>query len=271
MGKSVRQKVVIIGCGNVAWHIAKHLRALKNFNVFVYNHKANPLLTEFRSKLNCHIGLGLDEVPGDAAYYFICVTDKFISSVAGKLNIKDPNALLVHTSGSTKLRELGSRIHGTGVFYPLQTFSRHVDLDWSRIPVLIESASPDSEKALLGLAGQFSKTVVTLPYKDRLKMHLAAVLVNNFTNALYVSAFDLVNSDSAGLSFDLLQPLIEQSTLKVSRLNPRAAQTGPAKRKDEGVMKKHLALLSKQPDLKKLYKQLSKLIIKQQENSYAEF
>ena len=267
MEKQAKKKIVIIGCGNVAWHLAKHLSSLKKFQISVYNHKENPLLKEFKTKLKCKTEVGLDAVDPNASVYFICVTDKYISKVSETVAIKNPNAVLVHTSGSTKIEELGRRIHNTGVFYPLQTFSKEATINWAKTPVIIESGNRDSEHSLLHLADLFSKTVISLEYKNRLKLHLAAVLVNNFTNALYVSAFDLINRDatSKDLSFDLLLPLIEQTTTKIKTLEPRAAQTGPAKRKDEEVMKKHLDLISKQSDLKKVYKQLSKLIVNQQE------
>ncbi|PBQ31142.1 hypothetical protein CNR22_04970 [Sphingobacteriaceae bacterium] len=267
MEKEAKQKVVIIGCGNVAWHIAKHLQSLKKFSISVYNHQENPLLTEFKTKLKCKIGESLQYIDSDASMYFICVTDKYISKVASKLTVKNPNAVLVHTSGSAKLQELGGRIHSTGVFYPLQTFSRDARIDWKNVPIIVESENRDSEHTLLHFADLFSKTVISLDYKNRLKLHLAAVLVNNFTNALYVSAFDLINRDSTSkdLNFEVLLPLIEQTTQKIRTLEPRAAQTGPAKRKDESVMNKHLDLISKQNDLKKIYKQISKLIAKQQE------
>lgn len=267
MKKQAKQKIVIVGCGNVAWHIAKHLQSLKKFELAVYNHKENLALNEFSAKLKCKTGVGLDLVPNDAAVYFICVTDKYIGKTAGKINVKNPNAILLHTSGSAKIQELGNRVHTSGVFYPLQTFSREAEIDWSQIPILVESSNRDSEHSILYLADLFSKTVITLSYKDRLKLHLAAVLVNNFTNALYVSAFDLINRDanSKDLNFDLLLPIIEQTTQKIKNLDPRSAQTGPARRKDSEVMEKHLELLSKQTELKKVYKQLSRLIVKQQE------
>jgi predicted short-subunit dehydrogenase-like oxidoreductase (DUF2520 family) len=265
MKRPIRQKIVIIGCGSVAWHLAKHLNNLKKYQIFVYNHKSNPLLNEFKSVLKCRTETTLDHIITDATYYFVCVTDKFITETAKKISVRNPNALLVHTSGSMKLKELGKRIHDTGVFYPLQTFSKHVDVDWSRVPVIIESANPRS-KILEQFATQFTKTVVYLGYKERLKLHLCAVLVNNFTNALYVTAFDLIkeNADRKNLDFDLLLPLIKQTTSKIEKVNPHAAQTGPARRKDEVVMNKHLAILSGKPELKKLYKQLSKLIVNQQ-------
>ena len=267
MEKQVKEKIVIIGCGNVAWHIAKHLKFLKQYDVFVYNHAENVLLNDFKTKLKCKIGVGLENVVSNASIYLVCVTDKFISKVAQKLNISNPNALLLHTSGSTKLEELGNRVQNTGVFYPLQTFSRDSEINWTKVPVIIESESRDAEHRILYLADRFSETVVRMNYKERLKLHLAAVLVNNFTNALYVCANDLIHRDASSeeLSFEILLPLIEQTTAKIKTLEPRSAQTGPAKRKDETVMKKHLQLISKQSDLKKLYKQFSKLIANQQE------
>jgi predicted short-subunit dehydrogenase-like oxidoreductase (DUF2520 family) len=268
MGKQVKEKIVIIGCGSVAWHIVKKLNALKRFQVTVYNHRENPLLTDFKTKLKCKTEVGLEAIIPDASIYFVCVRDKYISEVAQKITIHNPNAILLHTSGSAKLSDLGERVQKIGVFYPLQTFSKDSDIDWQKVPIIVESENRDSEHSILYLADLFSKTVVSMNYKNRLKLHLAAVLVNNFTNALYVSAFDLIYRDatSADLNFEMLLPLIEQTTTKIKQLNPRAAQTGPAKREDETVMKKHLHLISKQKDLQKIYKQLSKLILKQQQN-----
>lgn len=268
MNASVKQKVVIVGCGNVAWHIARHLSGLKKFDLTIYNHKENTALSKFKTKLKCKTVIGIDAIADDAAIYFICVSDKYIASTASKIKIKQANALLLHTSGSVKLEELGNRIHPVAVFYPLQSFSKEADLNWSEIPILIETASRDTEHSVLHLADQFSKRVYCMNYKSRLKMHLAAVLVNNFTNALYVSAFDLLDSDvtSKDVHFDMLFPLMDESIRKVKRLNPRAAQTGPAKRNDTAVMKKHLKLLGNDEMLSKVYKQMSKLIVKQQQN-----
>ena len=88
-------------------------------------------------------------------------------------------------------------------------------------------------------------------------------------NALFVAAGDLIEKNSANLNLKILLPLIEQTVLKIEGVDPRAAQTGPAKRNDNIVMKKHLKLLSEEKDLKNIYKQLSKLIVKQQTKSHA--
>jgi predicted short-subunit dehydrogenase-like oxidoreductase (DUF2520 family) len=266
MKKPAKQKIVIVGCGNVAWHIAQHLTALKNFQITVYNHRENPNLNDFASRLKCKTVVGLTQIEDGADVYLLCVADKAIAKVADQITAKNPGALLLHTSGSVKVQDLGSRIHPCGVFYPLQTFSKEAAINWQTIPIIVEAVNRDSEHSILRFADFFSRTVISLDYKNRLKLHLAAVLVNNFTNSLYVSAFDLTKGSSGnnGLNFELLLPLIEQTTEKIKVMEPRAAQTGPAKRKDETVMEKHLHLLSKQNDLKKIYKQLSKLIAKQQ-------
>ena len=45
--------------------------------------------------------------------------------------------------------------------------------------------------------------------------------------------------------FNILQPLIEETSQKIKNLTPKEAQTGPAKRNDMETIKNHLNLLSK--------------------------
>ncbi|MEO6303414.1 MAG: DUF2520 domain-containing protein [Bacteroidia bacterium] len=261
MQNSGKHKIVIVGCGNVAWHLAKQFHQLKKYELFIYNHKANNLLNDFKTKLKCSTHTSLDKIIPDAEFYFICVGDKFISSVSKK--IKTKNGIIVHTSGSIKIDELGNK-ENVGVFYPLQTFSKSDEVNWKETPIIIEAKDPGTKNKILNLAKLFSASVSSLNYKERLKLHLAAVMVNNFTNALFVAADDLVSTN-----MKTLLPLIKQTVLKIEKLEPLAAQTGPAKRKDTTVMKKHLKLLSGNKEMQKIYKQLSNLILKQQNKKYA--
>jgi len=263
MLKRARHKIVIIGCGNVAWHLAKQICALKVYEVFVYNHKPNSLLNDFKTKLKCKTALSLNNIITDAEFYFICVGDTFISAAAKK--IQSTNGTVIHTSGSIKVDAL-SHHKNAGVFYPLQTFSKQDEINWKETPIIIEAKTTSVKNKLNVFAKQLSNNVSTLNYRSRLKLHLAAVLVNNFTNALYVAANDLIAENK---KTKLLLPLIKQTVLKLDKLDARAAQTGPAKRKDETVMKKHLKLLSGNAEIKKIYKQMSGLIIKQQNKKHA--
>ena len=50
-------------------------------------------------------------------------------------------------------------------------------------------------------------------------------------------------TESQGVEFDVLKPLILETAKKVQDLSPYMAQTGPAKRNDKKTLKKHLDLL----------------------------
>lgn len=268
MPSPARHTVVIIGCGNVAWHLAKRLTESKACSVSVYNHRPNPALKQFATKLKCPVFSDLKNINPGADYYFICVGDQFISSVSKKVKCDRPGAVIVHTSGSMELSEIKNPQIHKAVFYPLQSFSAKDEIDWDKVPLILESSSPTAIKNVDLLAKKMGGPVAFLSYKERLRLHLGAVLVNNFTNALYTAAWDLVNEKGKHNSFELLLPLIEKTAAKVQSLEPRAAQTGPAKRGDKKVQKKHLNLLKGDRALKKLYKEISQLIITQQ-NRYA--
>ena len=92
---------------------------------------------------------------------------------------------------------------------------------------------------------------------DRERLHVAGVFANNFTNHMYAIAADILRDTH--IPFQVLLPLIDQTAEKVHHLPPREAQTGPAKRKDEQVMRHHLSLL-KTEEQQQLYRLVSKMI-----------
>ena len=262
MRDNAAPKIVIIGCGNVSWHLAAKFRELK-FSVTVYNHRANPALEDFKRKLKCTARVGLHNIDKDAAIYFICVPDRYIGDCAKMIAPMSPRAVTVHTSGSVELSELGKRGHGTAVFYPLQTFSAKDDINWQKVPVLVEADSDQTTEQVVKLAEHLTKTVRVMPFAERVKFHLAAVLVNNFTNAMFAAASGLVADKSGERKFDLLLPLITQTVEKVKKMEPLTAQTGPAKRGDKKILKKHLKMLDGDRLLKRVYKEMSALIAEQ--------
>ena len=60
-----------------------------------------------------------------------------------------------------------------GVFYPLQTFSKNVDLEIEDVPFLIEGSDNETQGTLVALAESISKTVLTADSDTRAKIHLA--------------------------------------------------------------------------------------------------
>ncbi|HLU87256.1 MAG TPA: DUF2520 domain-containing protein, partial [Taishania sp.] len=83
-----------------------------------------------------------------------------------------------------------------------------------------------------------SSNVQLMNSEDRKNIHIAAVFVNNFVNhMLYLSSDFLAQKN---LPFEILSPLIEETIKKALELNPKDAQSGPARRFDKSTIDKHL-------------------------------
>ena len=64
----------------------------------------------------------------------------------------------------------------------------------------------------------------------------------------------------SGLDFSVLLPLMRQTVKKLEKLSPSQAQTGPAVRKDKGIISTHLQMLENKPEIKRLYHDITNLI-----------
>ena len=62
-------------------------------------------------------------------------------------------------------------------------------------------------------------------------------------------------------SFDLLRPLIEETSNKALKVTANKAQTGPAKRKDLQTIGRHLSLLENDKEKRIIYEILTQSII----------
>lgn len=196
----------------------------------------------------------------DADVYLVCVKDEAIAGVAKELKSLSLKGTVLHTSGSTDIKALQGVANAFGVFYPLQTFSPHDEIDWKTTPVLLEGNNAKTTALVKKIGSLISNKVVSCHSADRLKIHLAAVLACNFSNALYALTDDFMKAELPGKAFGLLKPLIHQTADKIDKLSPDEAQTGPARRGDKAVIEKHLALLKAYPGTKAVYKLMTKTI-----------
>jgi predicted short-subunit dehydrogenase-like oxidoreductase (DUF2520 family) len=247
-------KVCIIGSGNVATHLAKALWEAGHIITQVYSRtlsNAQLLADETDSTAIDR----LDDINLFADVYIISVKDEVIFSIAEKLSL--PGKMIVHTSGTVPVEVLGHSSEQYGVFYPLQTFSKNQSVSFVDIPVFLESNTEDAMNILKSLAS-ISDQVYEADSEERKKVHLAAVLVNNFSNHLYHLADDFLRKNN--IPFHILKPLIEETTRKVMDRTPAEAQTGPARRGDESTINAHLELLKNDPELYEIYKVLTKSI-----------
>jgi predicted short-subunit dehydrogenase-like oxidoreductase (DUF2520 family) len=249
-------KVVLIGSGNVATHLGTALKAAGSEITTVHSRNAASAKL-LAKKLGAKATTSLSRIGKSPSFIVIAVKDDAIASVVKALNVKE--SIVVHTSGTTPMSVL-KKFPQYGVFYPLQTFSKSLEPDFSDIPVCIEAGDTSTLLSLSTIAETISESVYNLDSAQRERVHLAAVFANNFTNHLYAVAEDLLNEE--GLPFDLLRPLISETALKVLDHSPAEAQTGPAVRNDRKVMQRHLSLLGKRPDLQLMYKEFSAAIQK---------
>ena len=255
MMTAIKPRIVLLGYGNLGYHLADALlrRGLDLVQIFNRSGIVNP------SPGKVAITTEITAIVPDAALYLLCVKDEAIAVVAEQLSLLlSPDAIVAHTSGAAPLDQIDRYFPLCGVFWPVQSFSRQVPTDFSQVPLCIAATAPKAENILLQLGHSLSSKVYSIDHEDRPRLHLAAVMANNFSNALYeLAARQLKQMD---LPFDILRPLILQTALKVQEAMPVDVQTGPAIRNDHSTLLKHLALLEDQPELRELYTLLSKHI-----------
>ena len=234
-------KIVIIGSGNVAYHLAKAFTQ-NNIEVSQIFGRNEVELNKISEELN--IPYSTKEL-ADADLYLISVSDSAVEQVSDL--IKNEKALVAHTSGSLPIETLKGNYRKAS-FYPLQTFSKTKNLDYSKIPFFIEAENQIDEKSLFELASLISDNVETSDYEKRKYIHLTAVFACNFVNHLFARAKEI--SDSQDLDFNYFIPLIDETVEKIHHLEPKSAQTGPAVRGDERILKLHEELITNDEHLK---------------------
>lgn len=228
-------RIVLVGTGNVAWHLFEGLRHVEDLAVIQVVGRNTKALVAF-SKATATGNFNTIDTSADI--YIITVSDDAISTVSQEL--KFYNKLIVHTSGNAPLEALPKSMR-RGVFYPLQTFSRERLLNLREVPICIEAEHPEDLQFLRKVAGSLSEQVREVTLEERRHLHLAAVFANNFTNHCCQVAHELLKQKA--LPFELLLPLIRETTDKLREMAPYEAQTGPARRNDQKTLSQHQSLL----------------------------
>lgn len=180
---------------------------------------------------------------GDADFYILALPDDVIQELGALLPIGQ--GMVIHTSGSTPSDPFPA-------FWPIASLSDEETLNFDAVPICISAGDEVQVSELRDLGQSISSHVFELSDAQRLKLHLAAVITNNFAFYLLREAQALVKAE--GLDWSTLEPLLQQTLKSVK--DPASKQTGPAARGDRGTVEKHLALLDSQ-DLKDVYRLFS--------------
>ncbi len=249
-------KIVLIGAGNVGYHLGRKLHRVGEAIIQVFSRKLYKA-KNLASQINAQYTSSLNRILKNADLYILAVHDDAIRDIAINLfknGIDDK--LIVHTSGATPttiFENVG--LSRFGVFYPLQTFSISKEPVFEKIPFCIDANTNSDIEFLRKLAQKISPNVHYIDNQQRSLIHVAAVFVNNFSNHLFHIADEILKNEN--LSLEILLPLIEETVNKIKTNSPSKMQTGPAKRGDEATIKNHLELLESNPKYQKIYELLT--------------
>lgn len=254
-------RIVFLGAGNLATRLAAELKKNDYSVVQVYSRseKSASLLAQ---KLETQFTTNPNEIFPDADVYFVALKDSAFEKVLPLVTFN--NKLVVHCSGSMALSSLEKYSENIGVFYPLQTFSKNREVNFSEIPVFIEANRPENENELLEIAGKISERIMVMGSAKRMYLHVSAVFACNFVNHFYAIASEVLQSKE--IPFDVLHPLILETAVKVQEMEPELAQTGPAVRYDDNIISAHLEALTTFPEFRKIYEGISESIFKFHQN-----
>lgn len=245
--------MVILGAGNVATHFSRHFFTRGHTISTIFSRTLQHAQT-LASVVGARAIDRLEQVPDRSDFYLVCLPDGEVART-GEL-LKDRKGIWLHTAGAVPLDTLREAHPDCGVLYPLQSLSRGIPLSLREVPILIEGSSPQVTSRLMELAGEMSEEVHEMDSDHRLILHLAAVFANNFTNHMVRIAEEILQN--AGADSRLILPLLKETFRKMEKTGAASAQTGPAIRGDRMTLQKHLQLLERYPEWKKLYTFISR-------------
>ena len=253
--------ITIIGAGNVGSQLCEKL-ADCNFKIdsLVYNRKKpNEKLKKFTNTFSFK---EINEISTNSDLYIITVNDDQYQKVISTFPLK--NKFILHTSGSFESHKLEKITERWGCLYPLQTINKKKEIDWNSVNFFIEASNENDFSKIEALCKKTGFKYHFANSKKREKLHIAAVLINNFTYHLLSSAKAFCEKNN--IDYNYFQELLFQSIKNVQDEDAFQLQTGPAKRNDINLIKKQIELLENEESLKEIYDLFSQQIIQKHHN-----
>ncbi|MFN0081963.1 MAG: DUF2520 domain-containing protein, partial [Ferruginibacter sp.] len=211
--------ITLVGCGNVAIVLAR-LCTTNGHKIKQVIARNRTVREKFAANFNCsHISF--DEIP-DKNIDLVIVALSDISMPEAIYPLNFGNIAVIHTAGACGIDVIKTMSTNYGVLYPLQSLRKEMEVI-PEIPFLIEGSSIEMLQFIKTFAESISKNVAVMHGEERLKVHAAAVIVNNFTNYLFSVAEKYCVDE--GLNFNLLLPLIKQTAEIVQNHSPLSVQT----------------------------------------------
>jgi len=252
-----KYRISFIGAGKVAFALCHqfHLSGCRIHKIVSKSENSSRTLA-----LSCNASWSSDYCFDDSEDIIIAaVPDDALEEVLGKVKCGD-NSIIVHTAGSLGLDVFPAALKHTGVFYPLQTFTQGRKVIFKGLPFFLEASDQISSDIMTDLARILGADIYYTDHAKRQILHIAAVFACNFTNHMFTVCKKI--TEKAGLPFNVMEPLINETVSKALELGPDNSQTGPAFRSDKETIKRHIDLLSYSPELQKIYIEITESIIR---------
>lgn len=247
-------KIVFIGAGRLAVHLGRALLMAGHDIVQVYSRTMDSAYS-MANIVGGAPATDINALKNDADIYIIAVSDAVMPDLIPLVCKGREQKVFVHTAGSMSMDVFAGMALHYGVLYPMQSFSKGREVNFGEIPCFIEACDDYASDVITELASSVSCRVEFLSSADRKFLHLAAVFACNFVNHCYAISSDILADH--GIPFDVMFPLIDETARKVHLMKPAAAQTGPALRYDENVIRNQSIMLRGNPLVKEIYERMS--------------
>jgi predicted short-subunit dehydrogenase-like oxidoreductase (DUF2520 family) len=239
--------IVLIGSGNTATVLGrKSLEAgHRILQIYSRQEKHADLLAK---RLGAKTVSTISSIEQKADLMIIALRDEALASFVKTLG--ETKSVAAHTAGSLSIHELRGFSESYGVVYPLQSLRKEMEI-MPPLSMLVDGNNPITKEQLKDFASTIAENILEADDETRMKYHLAATIVNNFTNHLFSLAASFCEKEN--ISFAVLQPLMEETVIRLRNVSPGAAQTGAAIRNDRLTMQRHRDVLKAYPAILKFY------------------
>lgn len=222
-------RLAVIGAGRLGTAIARQLRKRPQFEL---------------------IGpLGRD-AEADSDVVLLCVPDREIPAAAAAI---PPGPIVGHCSGATGLAPLAP--HEAFSIHPLMSVPE-TGTAFAGATAAIDASTDRAMELARLIAQALDMEVVRVTPENRVAYHAAASMASNFLVTLEAMAERL--AATAGVTRQMLAPLVRATVENWVKLGPQRALTGPVARGDEAtVAAQREAVRERAPDLLPLFDALT--------------
>jgi predicted short-subunit dehydrogenase-like oxidoreductase (DUF2520 family) len=253
-------KILIVGTGGVALTFASAFVKSKIYDVIIEGSDSKKT-DEFCKNNKFNTFNKLDNKKD--IIVFLAVPDSQIENCVIKYS--GVAKLIVHFSGTSSIETITKHAKNGAVCWPIESFSKLKKANLSKVICGINTSNEFSKQLLLGLIDSIKLKHIFLNDEERMKLHLTAVILNNFIYYLLSETKKWIKNENIN---NLILKDLFNKTISSFYNNEDTGenQTGPAKRNDQIIIKQHLELLKNYPELETLYKSFTDLIIEKYNN-----